>query len=39
MASTKFKELKQALAESPAPPDPVMPEAKNSKMSIEPELT
>jgi hypothetical protein len=37
MASVELQELKQALAESP--PDPVMPEAKTSKMSIQPEDT
>jgi hypothetical protein len=33
LASTELKELKQALAESPL--DPVMPEAKTSKTSIQ----
>jgi hypothetical protein len=36
-ASTKLQEFKQALAESP--PDPVMPEARTSKTSIQPENT
>jgi hypothetical protein len=36
-ASTELQELKEALAESP--PDPIMPEAKTSKMSIQPEDT
>jgi hypothetical protein len=37
-ASVKLQEMKQALAESP-PPDPVMPEAKTSKTSIQLEDT
>jgi hypothetical protein len=37
MASIEIQELKPALAESP--PDPVMPKAKFSKMSIQPEDT
>jgi hypothetical protein len=37
MVSAELQELKQALAESP--PDPVMPEAKTSKTSIQPEDT
>jgi hypothetical protein len=36
-ASTELQDLKQALAESP--PDPVMPEAKTSKMSIQLEFS
>jgi hypothetical protein len=34
-ASVELQELKQATAESPPPPDPVMPEAKTSKTSIQ----
>jgi hypothetical protein len=37
MVSVELQELKQALAESP--PDPVMPEARTSKRSIQPEDT
>jgi hypothetical protein len=37
MTSTELQELKHALVESP--PDPVMPEAKTSKTSIQPEDT
>jgi hypothetical protein len=37
MTSIELQELKQALAESPS--DLVMPEAKTSKMSIQPEDT
>jgi hypothetical protein len=37
LASAELQELKQALAKSP--PDLVMPEAKTSKMSIQPEDT
>jgi hypothetical protein len=37
MASTELQELKEALAESP--PDPVMPDSKNSKKFIQPEDT
>jgi hypothetical protein len=36
-ASVEHQELKQALAESP--PNPVMPEAKTTKMSIQPDIT
>jgi hypothetical protein len=36
-ASIELQELKQALVESP--PDPIMPEAKTSKTSIQPEDT
>jgi hypothetical protein len=35
MASVELRDLKQALAESPLPPDPIMPEAKTSKTSIQ----
>jgi hypothetical protein len=35
--SVELQELKKALAESPPPPDPVMPKAKTSKTSIQPE--
>jgi hypothetical protein len=38
-ASVELQELKQALAESPRPPNPVMPKAKTSKMSIQQEDT
>jgi hypothetical protein len=34
-ASVELQELKQALAESPPPSDPVMPEANTSKTSIQ----
>jgi hypothetical protein len=38
MASAELQDLKQALAESPHPPsDPIMPKAKISKTSIQPE--
>jgi hypothetical protein len=37
--SAELQELKQALAESPPPQDPVMPEAKTSKTSIQLEDT
>jgi hypothetical protein len=37
MASTELQELKEGLAESP--PDPVMPDSKNSKKFIQPEDT
>jgi hypothetical protein len=38
-ASTELQELKQALAESPPPPEPVMLGAKTSKTSIQPKDT
>jgi hypothetical protein len=38
LASAELQDLKQAMAESP-PPNPVMPKAKTSKMSIQPEDT
>jgi hypothetical protein len=37
IASTELQELKKALAESPPPSDPIMPKAKSSKTSIQPE--
>jgi hypothetical protein len=39
LASAELQELKEALAESPLPPDLVMPEAKTSKTSIQLEDT
>jgi hypothetical protein len=36
-APAELQELKESLAESPPPPDPVMPDSKTSKMSIQPE--
>jgi hypothetical protein len=35
MTSAKLRDLKQALTESPPPPDPIMPEVKTSKTSIQ----